>query len=63
MMVTWRMPFQSGVPSPISRQMDSSASRTAGGGFAIDRTSTSCCFLIDLTACNQRGGGERSDGC
>ena len=50
MMVTWRMPFQSGVPSPISRQMDSSASRTAGGGFAIERTSTSCCFLIDLTA-------------
>uniref|UniRef100_A0A8C5RE79 Uncharacterized protein n=1 Tax=Laticauda laticaudata TaxID=8630 RepID=A0A8C5RE79_LATLA len=45
-----RICFQSVVLSPKSRQIDSSASFTAAGGFAIERTSTRCCFFIDLTA-------------
>lgn len=31
-------------------QTDSSAIFTLIGGFAIERTSTRCCFFIDLTA-------------
>lgn len=49
-MMTARIDFQSDAFSPNSRQMDSSASLTIAGGLAIDRTSTRCCFLIDLTA-------------
>uniref|UniRef100_A0A8C9RY25 Uncharacterized protein n=1 Tax=Scleropages formosus TaxID=113540 RepID=A0A8C9RY25_SCLFO len=45
-----RICFQSVVLSPSSRQMDSRASLTAAGGLAMDRTSTRCCFLMDLTA-------------
>uniref|UniRef100_A0A8D2J3L5 Uncharacterized protein n=1 Tax=Varanus komodoensis TaxID=61221 RepID=A0A8D2J3L5_VARKO len=45
-----RICFQSVVLSPKSRQIDSSASFTAAGGLAIERTSTRCCFFIDLTA-------------
>uniref|UniRef100_A0A803TJX3 Uncharacterized protein n=1 Tax=Anolis carolinensis TaxID=28377 RepID=A0A803TJX3_ANOCA len=45
-----RICFQSVVLSPKSRQIDSSASFTAPGGLAIERTSTRCCFFIDLTA-------------
>uniref|UniRef100_A0A674J837 Uncharacterized protein n=1 Tax=Terrapene triunguis TaxID=2587831 RepID=A0A674J837_9SAUR len=44
-----RICFQSVVLSPNSRQMDSSASFTAPGGLAIERTSTSCCCFIDFT--------------
>ena len=44
------MERQSVVGSPISRQMLSMAIFTAFGGFARERTSTNCCFLIDLTA-------------
>uniref|UniRef100_A0A671DXG1 Uncharacterized protein n=1 Tax=Rhinolophus ferrumequinum TaxID=59479 RepID=A0A671DXG1_RHIFE len=54
LMMTERICFQSVVLSPSSKQMDSSASFTAAGGLAMDRTSTRCCFFIDLTA-------ERSD--
>lgn len=49
-MITMRIDFQSDAFSPSNRQMDSSASLTSGGGFAIERTSTRCCFLIDFTA-------------
>ncbi|CAN7979475.1 unnamed protein product [Ixodes pacificus] len=52
-MMTERMAFQSEAASPSSRQIDSSASFTANGGFPIDRTSTRCCFLMDLTAGGQ----------
>uniref|UniRef100_A0A3B3QS31 Uncharacterized protein n=1 Tax=Paramormyrops kingsleyae TaxID=1676925 RepID=A0A3B3QS31_9TELE len=45
-----RICFQSVVLSPRRRQMDSRASFTAAGGLAMDRTSTKCCFLMDLTA-------------
>lgn len=48
--MTARIDFQSDAFSPSSKQMDSSASLTTAGGFAIERTSTRCCFLIDLTA-------------
>lgn len=41
---------QSSSPSPSNTQMDSTASLTAAGGLARDRTSTRCCFLIALTA-------------
>uniref|UniRef100_A0A3B3C8W7 Uncharacterized protein n=1 Tax=Oryzias melastigma TaxID=30732 RepID=A0A3B3C8W7_ORYME len=47
-----RICFQSVVLSPKSKQMDSRASLTAAGGLAMERTSTRCCFLIDLTAIN-----------
>uniref|UniRef100_A0A3P9MJ44 Uncharacterized protein n=1 Tax=Oryzias latipes TaxID=8090 RepID=A0A3P9MJ44_ORYLA len=50
LMMMERICFQSVVLSPKSRQMDSRASFTAAGGLAIERTSTRCCFLIDLTA-------------
>ncbi|CAN7982338.1 unnamed protein product [Ixodes hexagonus] len=49
-MMTERMAFQSEAASPSSRQIDSSASFTANGGLPIERTSTRCCFLMDLTA-------------
>lgn len=38
------------LPSPSSKQIDSRASFTAGGGLVIDFTSTKFCFLIDCTA-------------
>lgn len=56
-MMMERICFQSVVLSPSSRQMDSSASFTAAGGLAMDRTSTRCCFLMDFTAV---GDGGRS---
>lgn len=45
-----RITFQSVVDSPNSKQMDSRANLTAGGGLVIDFTSTKFCFLIDCTA-------------
>uniref|UniRef100_A0A8C0I995 Uncharacterized protein n=1 Tax=Bubo bubo TaxID=30461 RepID=A0A8C0I995_BUBBB len=50
LMMMERICFQSVVLSPSSRQMDSSASLTAAGGLAIERTSTRCCFFMDFTA-------------
>jgi len=50
LMMMERICFQSVVLSPRSRQMDSSASFTAAGGLAIERTSTRCCFFMDFTA-------------
>lgn len=44
------MERQSDARSPNSRQIDSIANLTVAGGFAIVRTSTNCCFFIDLTA-------------
>lgn len=58
-MMTERICFQSVVLSPSSRQMDSSASFTAAGGLAMERTSTRCCFFIDFTA---EGGGRGVEG-
>uniref|UniRef100_A0A8D3BBX9 Secreted protein n=1 Tax=Scophthalmus maximus TaxID=52904 RepID=A0A8D3BBX9_SCOMX len=52
LMVMDRICFQSVVLSPRSKQMDSRASFTAAGGLAMERTSTRCCFLMDLTAIN-----------
>lgn len=49
-MTTERMPFHVSPFSPKRVQMDSSAIFTTEGGLAIERTSTSCCFLIDRTA-------------
>lgn len=50
-----RMVFQSGMISlssvaSSSKHMDSSASLTMAGGFAIDLTSDNCFFFIPLTA-------------
>lgn len=42
--------FQSDAFSPSNKQMDSNANLTTAGGLAMDRTSTSCCFFISLTA-------------
>lgn len=50
LMMMDRICFQSVVLSPRSKQMDSRASLTAAGGLAMERTSTRCCFLMDLTA-------------
>lgn len=50
LMMMDRICFQSVVLSPKSKQMDSRASLTAAGGLAMERTSTRCCFLMDLTA-------------
>lgn len=50
LMMMDRICFQSVVLSPSSKQMDSRASLTAAGGLAMERTSTRCCFLMDLTA-------------
>jgi len=44
--------FQSFMGSPSSRQMLSMAIFTILGGLLRDLTSTSCCFLMDLTARN-----------
>lgn len=60
LMMMERICFQSVVLSPSSRQMDSSASFTAAGGLAMDRTSTRCCFLIDFTA--EHRGSRRGRG-
>uniref|UniRef100_A0A8D0EUN1 Uncharacterized protein n=1 Tax=Strix occidentalis caurina TaxID=311401 RepID=A0A8D0EUN1_STROC len=54
LMMMERICFQSVVLSPSSRQMDSSASLTAAGGLAIERTSTRCCFFMDFTANSAR---------
>uniref|UniRef100_A0A3B5AS30 Uncharacterized protein n=1 Tax=Stegastes partitus TaxID=144197 RepID=A0A3B5AS30_9TELE len=54
LMMMDRICFQSVVLSPRSKQMDSRASFTAAGGLAMERTSTRCCFLMDLTAINIR---------
>uniref|UniRef100_A0A8B9MU18 Uncharacterized protein n=1 Tax=Accipiter nisus TaxID=211598 RepID=A0A8B9MU18_9AVES len=59
LMMMERICFQSVVLSPSNRQMDSSASLTAAGGLAIERTSTRCCFFIDFTA-NQSVNGVSS---
>jgi len=48
--ITARMVFQSDAFSPSSKHIDSKASFTTAGGFAIERTSTKCCFFIDFTA-------------
>uniref|UniRef100_A0A3B4DX62 Uncharacterized protein n=1 Tax=Pygocentrus nattereri TaxID=42514 RepID=A0A3B4DX62_PYGNA len=58
-----RICFQSVVLSPSSRQMDSRASFTAAGGLAMDRTSTKCCFLMDLTAKDHQERHSRATGC
>ena len=54
LMMMDRICFQSVVLSPKSKQMDSRANFTAAGGLAMERTSTRCCFLMDLTANNIR---------
>lgn len=48
--MTARMDFQSDAFSPNSKHIDSNANLTMAGGFAIERTSTRCCFRIDFTA-------------
>lgn len=48
-----RIAFQSTAFSPKRRHIDSQASFTGAGGFAIERTSESCCFLIPRTAIYQ----------
>lgn len=58
-MMMERICFQSVVLSPSSRQMDSSASFTAAGGLAMDRTSTRCCFFMDFTAVQWEGETAR----
>lgn len=50
LIITARIDFQSEAFSPSSKQIDSKASFTSIGGFAMDLTSTKCCFLIDFTA-------------
>lgn len=54
-MMTALIDFQSVAFSPRRRQMDSKASLTTAGGFAIERTSTKYCLRIDFTA-----GGQHS---
>lgn len=49
-MITARIAFQSVAFSPNNKQIDSKANLTIAGGLAMERTSTRCCFLIDLTA-------------
>lgn len=49
-MITARIDFQSDAFSPSSKHIDSNANLTMAGGLAIERTSTRCCFLMDLTA-------------
>lgn len=49
-MMTARIDFQSLAFSPNNKHIDSSATLTIAGGFAIERTSTKCCFFIDFTA-------------
>lgn len=50
LMTTARIDFQSDAFSPNNKQIDSNANLTTAGGLAMDRTSTSCCFLISFTA-------------
>lgn len=50
LMTTALIAFQSEAFSPSNKQMDSNANLTTAGGFAIDLTSTNCCFLISFTA-------------
>lgn len=50
---TARIDFQSVAFSPNSKQIDSRASFTTDGGFAIVLTSTNCCLRIDFTAAEQ----------
>lgn len=50
LMMTARIDFQSLAFSPSNKQIDSNASFTTAGGFAMERTSTKCCFFIDFTA-------------
>lgn len=50
LMMTARMDFQSLAFSPSNKQIDSKATFTIAGGFAMERTSTKCCFFIDFTA-------------
>lgn len=57
LIITCLIFFQSLVSSPSRRQIDSSASLTAAGGLAMARTSTRCCFFIELTAREVREGG------
>lgn len=57
LIITCLIFFQSLVSSPSRRQIDSSASLTAAGGLAMARTSTRCCFFIELTAGKVREGG------
>lgn len=57
LIITCLIFFQSLVSSPSRRQIDSSASLTAAGGLAMARTSTRCCFFIELTAGEVREGG------
>jgi len=49
-MTTALIDFQSDAFSPSNKQIDSNANLTTAGGLAMDRTSTSCCFFISLTA-------------
>ncbi|MFT7817320.1 hypothetical protein AGIG_G23213, partial [Arapaima gigas] len=58
LIITCLIFFQSLVSSPSKRQIDSSASFTAAGGLAMARTSTRCCFFIELTAGDGVGGGK-----
>lgn len=62
LIITCLIFFQSLVSSPSRRQIDSSASLTAAGGLAMARTSTRCCFFIELTAGEVRGGGGMGEG-
>lgn len=50
LMMTARIDFQSLAFSPSNKQIDSNATFTIAGGFAMERTSTKCCFFIDFTA-------------
>lgn len=50
LMITARIDFQSLAFSPSNKQIDSNATFTIAGGFAMERTSTKCCFFIDFTA-------------
>lgn len=64
LIITCLIFFQSLVSSPSRRQIDSSASLTAAGGLAMARTSTRCCFFIELTAgeVGEGGMGEGQNG-
>lgn len=55
LIITCLIFFQSLVSSPSIRQIDSKANLTVAGGFVMDRTSTRCCRLIELTASEGRG--------
>jgi len=61
LIVTERIVRHSVVFSPRRRQIDSRATFTTAGGFAIERTSTRCCFFMDLTATEfQKGEMKRT---